>query len=317
MNIKTSFGFLSLLFLLSYVHAQEFLVAAGSSSGTYKQFLQQIQATIPDIIPFKEVDSHGAVENLDHLVNNECSAAFMHADVIFFRGQAENMSKYKTLLALFKEEVHFLALSTSKRFTTNISGGTSLFGRTIGSTETKIPVVFKSIEDLKGYNIGAAGGGYITARVIQNASRIPYNVIQYDKGDQVMAALNTGQIDAAVFVGGAPLPNLKDLGREYKLIPIPSIVADSMRQIYKPTSITYNKMSPTSVPTIAADCLFISKEYKTPKIVAQLKAFREAFYSHLDELKETPGNHRKWQEVMPDEKGTWPWLELNDVTVKK
>jgi TRAP-type uncharacterized transport system substrate-binding protein len=78
------------------------MVADGSSSGTYAQFLKEIIAATGDSgITFQEVPSNGAIENLDKLVNNKVMGAFMHSDVIYFRSQAEKLDKFKTLLALF------------------------------------------------------------------------------------------------------------------------------------------------------------------------------------------------------------------------
>ena len=294
----------------SIVHAQtpaptapEFLVADGSSSGTYAQFLKEISAYTADVVTFKEVPSSGAVENLDLLINNKASGAFMHSDVIQFRSQTTDLSKFKTLIALFSEEVHFLALAQSKRTT----GGTLGFNKQV--------VTIRDVEDLKGLRVGAAGGGYVTAQVINLQAQLHYDIIQYAKGADVLDALNRGEIDAAVFVGGAPLPNLVDLGPQYKFLPIPDRDVQLLKSVYHPATITYNKMSATSVNTVAADCLFIAREYtKTPRLIALLRSFRDTFYAHLGELQETPGLHPKWKEVSADNHGKWPYMDLGAPT---
>jgi hypothetical protein len=61
---------------------------------------------------------------------------------------------------------------------------------------------------------------------------------------------------------------------------------------------------------MAADCLFVAKEYLTPRFRNAEKDIRAKFYQVLDELKETPGNHPKWQEVDPAYHGKWTWMEL-------
>lgn len=277
------------------------LVANGSSSGTYEQFLKEIEAAIPDSgIVFKRVPSSGAIENLDKLINNEVSAAFLHSDVIYFRSKAEAGldQRYKTLLPLFNEDVHFLTLTESKRKT----GGTFGYGAK--------PVVFRDVSDLAGYKVGAAGGGYVTSQVIRLQGEINYQVVQFNSGKELLEALNAGTVDAVEFTGAAPLTILKDLGPQYRLLPIPSQTIDKLKAVYKPSNVTYNKMSPNGVPTVAAQCLFVAKVYKTPRMVNQLATFRNAFYAHLDELKETPGNHKKWQDVSVDDHGPWPYLEL-------
>jgi hypothetical protein len=146
--------------LVNIGFAQEFLVADGSSSGTYQLFLKQIIESTPDSgITFKEVPSSGAIENLDKLINNEVMGAFMHSDVLFHRSKAESGldEKYRTLLALFPEDVHFVAWRNSLKTT----GGVAGFGAK--------PVIIQDIVELSNQRgvVGAAGGGFITANVIK------------------------------------------------------------------------------------------------------------------------------------------------------
>lgn len=295
---------LSVLFLNLMVMGQEFLIADGSSSGTYKQFLKEIVAATPESgLIFKEIPSSGAVENLGLLIDNKVMGAFMHSDVIAHRAKNEQTAqldtKFKTLLALFPEDVHFLSLAESKRKT----GGTFGYGAK--------PIVIKTIDDLGGLNVGAAGGGWITANMVKLLSDIPYKILPtYNSGAEVLKALENGEIDAAVFVGASPLPNLENLGPQYKILGISGNTADKLKIQYRASSVTYTRMSPNPVPTVAAQCLFISKVYKSKKMVDILTNFRNGFNSKLDEIKETPGNHKKWQDVDSENRGPWSYMEL-------
>jgi TRAP-type uncharacterized transport system substrate-binding protein len=168
--------------------------------------------------------------------------------------------------------------------------------------------VLESLADLEGFPVGAAGGGFITANVIRLQSEVAYTVVRFESGKDVLAALDDGKIAAAIFVGAAPLPNLKDLGSEYKVLTIGETAADKLKSVYRRTTVSYPKMNPSPVPTVAAECLMVTREYKTPKFVQTLKDFRECFYAHLDELKETPGTHRAWQKVESSNHGKWTWL---------
>jgi TRAP-type uncharacterized transport system substrate-binding protein len=303
-SIALLFVVLFTLFGCTHAHAepQKFLLSDGSSSGTYAAFLAEIQSVTGDIVTFVEIPSSGAVENIDNLLNNKVSGAFAHSDVLQFKAQARDLSQYKTLLSLFKEEVHFIALTTSKRVTGSHFG----FG---GHT-----AVISTLDDLRGCKVGAAGGGFITVQVIKALTGTDYEVVQYDNGKAVLAALANGDIDAAEFTGGAPLPNLVDLGPDYKLLSIPDHDMGPLSQVYSPATLTYSKMSPTAVQTVAADCLFVAREYKkTPRLIQLLKDVRTAFYAHLGELQETPGAHPKWQEVDPKNHGKWAWMDLGDV----
>lgn len=267
--------------------------------------MDELQPFMVDAINFKKYPkSTGAVQNLDLLVTNQVQGAFMHSDVIEFRKRGgKDMSKFKTLLALHMEEVHLLALQDSLRKVKDRSSWNPM--------ATK-PVVFNTLDDLGSYKVGAAGGGYITAQVIKALTLVPYEIIQFQSGKDVIAALDKGDVDCALFVGGAPLPNIKDLGPQYKLLSIGDTRKTQLEVVYRPTSITYPKMNPEAVQTVAADCLFVTQDYKSPRYRNALKLLRKRFYTVLEELKETPGNHPKWQEVDPNNHGKWPWLELEN-----
>lgn len=281
-----------------------FIVADGSSSGTYKAMFKQMTSFCnadTTGLAVSELESHGAVENLAKLIDNEANGAFLHSDVIFYRNQSEKLEqRVQTLLALYPEEVHVLALRNSKAQTEGKFGG---FG--------KKPIDFDFLGDLKGRHVGAAGGGVITATVINNKADLNLSVDEFANGDEALAALNSGAVDAVFYVGGAPLPNIAKLdGGQYKLLAINDSLLPRLQDVYKTARITYTKLSKDQITTVAADALFVTKNYKTPKMVAALAKFRECFYAHLEEMKETTGLHPKWQLVDPANQGKWTWFEL-------
>jgi TRAP-type uncharacterized transport system substrate-binding protein len=283
-------------------NAVTILIADGSTSHTYETIISQLKPFVQDSVTLQEVPSTGAVQNLDLLINNKVQLAMLHNDVYEFRSKSNPaiLDKYKTVLKLYSEEVHFVALKTSKRMV-----GASFFSK-------GTPMVLNTIEDLKDLNVGAAGGGAISAQVIKLETDIPYHFIEYKKGDDVLAALNNGDIDAAVFVGGAPLTNLENLGPDYQILSIPSTDVDKLKQVYHAASVTYTNMRPDSVDTVAADCVLIGRVYKTPKFINALATLRAAVDTKLTEIQETTGSHPKWQEVQPssDNHGTLPWMDL-------
>ncbi len=277
-------------------------IADGSTSKTYEKIIGQLKPFVADTVTLQEVPSTGAVQNLDLLINNKVQLALLHNDVYEFRSKSNPaiLDKYKTVLCLYSEEVHFVALKTSKRL---VGGGYFSKGT---------PVVLNSIEDLKDLNVGAAGGGAISAQVIKLETDIPYHFTEYKNGDAVMAALNSGEIDAAVYVGGAPLANLENLGPEYQILTIPSNDVDKLKQVYHSANVTYTNMRPDSVATVAADCVLVGRVYKTPKFVNALASLRSAVDAKLTEIQETTGSHPKWQEVQPSSQnhGVLPWMDL-------
>lgn len=292
---------LTLLFALP-ASAQDvrLLVSNGSTTGTYKLFTGVIQKNCNDTIPLVDVDSSGAVENLSKLTENEANAAFMHEDVILWRGMSEPSLKtsLRTLLVLWPEDVHFIV--KNQPFVTD-SGH---FG--IGRKERNL----QTLTDLEGLKVGAAGGGYVSAQRIRYVGEVKYEVAQYDSGKMVLEALGKGEIAAAVFVGAAPLPNIATLGHDYRILQIGEGVREKLTKVgYHTATVTYTKMNVGAVTTVAANALLVAQQYKSAKWLGALAKFRQCFREHLDEIRETPGMHKAWKKVEPDKVSEWPMYE--------
>lgn len=284
----------------------QLLVADSSSSGTYKSMLSEIK-DVCESENFHIADtpqSGGAVENLDALNSNKVSAAFMHSDVIYSAAMADpSYRNLKTLVALYPEEIHVLTLRNS---VTKPVGLSSYFSK---------PIQFNRLSDFQGWNVGAAGGGVITARILTGQGGGGFKVIPYGSGGDVLKALQAGEVQAAIFVGGAPLPNLSNLSADvYKLVPVDDTIASKLTGVYRPAKVNYTNLQSGSVNTLAPQALLVTRKYTIARLVAPQAAFRECFYKNLDEMKETPGKHPKWQLVDPQDHGVWEWYELPATT---
>src|SRR5262249_37186952 len=152
-----------------------------------KQLMQFCDASQVNIQVSTDIKG-GATDNLAALKDNEVSAAFLHSDVIYAFGQGDpDYQNYYTLAALYPEEIHVVALRNSGKKT----GGH--FG--IGQTD----VVFNSLGDLRGYTVGAAGGSAVTAKILGGQGDGGFQVHAFDTGAEVIPALDSGQIQAAIF----------------------------------------------------------------------------------------------------------------------
>lgn len=294
---------LAMLATLGVAHAQQLKVATGSASGTYSRMFKELSTQCSQTgLTLVEQNTSGSVENINLLTGNQVNAALVQTDVLFFRARNEDLGNVKTLLAFHPEEVHFVALANKK------VGGRLGFGGN--------PLV--SVEQLEGLKVGAAGGSYVTAQVIRLQSEIAFTVVQFDTGDNVLAALNSGDVDVAVFVGGAPLGNIQALGASHRLLTFSERTQSKLKQVYQPARVSYAKLNGgNAVQTVATDAVLVSREYRTEKYVNGLASLRSCFYKTLDELKETTGTHPKWQAVNPENKGKWSWYTLPDVSNKR
>jgi TRAP-type uncharacterized transport system substrate-binding protein len=282
-----------------------FKVAEGSVSGTYGAMFAEIQeACSTPQLPLEKIDGvTDAVSNLNAVVNSQANAGFVRSDVIFFRGMGEDLSSIKTLFSLWPEEVHIVALKTTS---------VTKPGKYFGSNVTQVEL--QSFGDLNGMKIGAAGGNVITGQVLCSQAGVQCEIVQFDDGKQVFAALDSGAVQAAVFTAGQPLANISGLSAaNHKLLPILDIHAEKLKGVYRPARLYYPKLATGSIPTVAADALFVTRTYRTQEKIRQLGELRQCFYTKLDELKDN-GRNPKWQQVDSNNPGKWAWYELPSAT---
>lgn len=283
------------------------VVADDSSSGTYKKMLGEIIGVCgSDEFSIQEAKgvTGGAPGNLDALINNQAQAAFLHSDVFFANSQADpTYKRFQTLVALYPEPIHVLVLRESK----TKKQGTFSFGT----------VDFNNLSELRGFNVGAAGGGVYTARILKGQGDAGFNVSQYNSGKDVIAALDNGDVAAALFVGAAPLPNIATLDKsKYKLIPIDEAIASKVKGVYRQVTLNYAGLTNGPIQTMAPIATLLTRKFSTPRKVAAQKHLRECFYKHLDELKDNGSPN--WQQVEANDRGVLDWYEIPTITnVKK
>lgn len=285
-------------------------VADDSSSGTYKKMLGEVIgvcSTESFSIAEAQGVSGGAVGNLQALVDNKAQAAFMHSDVYQYNAQSDpTYNRFQTLVALYPEPIHVLALKQSKS-TRTVSSTT--FGITTGSQQ--VPVNFNSLSDIDGFKVGAAGGGWVTVRVLKGADA-KFTPVEYPGGADVIKALDNGEIAAAIFVGAAPLPNLEKLDRsKYKILPIGEAIANRLANAYRTATVNYPGMTSGPVKTLAPLATLMTRKYSTPEKIAAQRHLRECIYKNLPALQDNASPN--WQSVDVNDHGiaTMPWLDLS------
>lgn len=278
--------------------AQTLKVATGSAKLTYSTMFKEMVQHCGNTLPLVEVNSNGSMDNVDKLVGNEVNAGFVQSDVLWLRARTEELGNVKTLLALHNEQVHIIAPVKSGLKSGGVLG--------VGGNE----VVINDITGLANQRVAATGGSAVTAKVIRLQSEIPFTVVEYASNDAVIAAVAKGEAAAAIVVGGQPLPLVRGLSKDFKLLAIPPAVQERLKGVYRTTRLNYSNLNAAGVPTVATDALLVTREYKTERMVGALASFRGCVLGKVDELKETTGTHPAWQAVDAANRGKWAWLEL-------
>lgn len=281
---------LLVLSLLPAAQAATFLnVATGSPTGTYSAMFKNIGVQCTQSAYLKERGTSGSLENVDLLLSNQVSLAFVQSDVLKAKQQIDQdarVDNIKALLPLHNEEVHLFAKPAVVK--KNIFGKTTTTGVT-------------TFNDLKGKRVAAWGGSLITAKVLSAKLSVPYTILSVKDRDAAFAALNAGQADAVLAVVGQPATWVKDLSG-VNLVPVPYTAA--LSGLYSSAKLLYANMGADSVPTVAVQSVLVTRDFKTADKKKILLDYQKCAIAHLVNLQEDEGMHPKWQEVTFK---TWPW----------
>src|SRR5919106_1456823 len=176
---------------------------SGGVTGTYVRIAADLADALDDgyelrILP---IIGKGSVRNIeDLLLLRGIDVAIVQSDVLDFYKRAELVANIEQKIAyitkLYNEEVHLLARSE-----------------------------YATIDDLAGkrVNFGTKGSGtFMTAGIVFEDLRIDVDVSSHPE-PIALEKLRDGELDALVFVGGQPLPLIKEVGREdrFRLLSIP------------------------------------------------------------------------------------------------
>lgn len=283
--------------MASAAQAQTVRLASGSPKGTYSTQVKEMVSVCGDKLPIVEVNTGGSMENIDKIVGNEVTAGYTQSDALWLRARTEELGNIKTLLAMHPEQVHVLVKAG-----TRTSGGIMGFGAK--------DATFRDWSNLAGKTVAASGGSAVTARIIRLQSEIPFNVVEYPSNDAALAAMSKDMADAAVLVGGAPLPSVKALNAAFRLLPASEATISKLKGVYKPARLTYSNLNAAGINTVSTDALLVTRTYSSQKMQIALGAFRSCVLRNVDEIKDTAGTHPSWQKVDPANHGVWPWYDL-------
>jgi TRAP-type uncharacterized transport system substrate-binding protein len=293
------------LLAVTSVQAQQVKVATGGSKGTYHALFANIAEKCGEQMAMVEVPTDGSITNLDKLAGKEVGAAFMQTDVLFASAQGRDLGNIKTLVAFNKESVHVIAGTAS---------GLRTSGNMVGMG--KEDIVFSTAEDLSGYKIAAAGGSVVTAQLIKLQGQINWSVVPVADNDAALAAVKAGQVQAAVLVGGQPMPIVKSLTGGVKLLPFKPTTVELLKTVYTPQKLSYTKLSTNAVSSIATDALLVTRTVNTPERLTALSNLRACISKNVPEWQDADGAHPAWSEVDLNNKGKWAYYDLPAATIK-
>ena len=266
---------LVLIICLHTSMAWAFTIATGPSDGSYSQIAHDIKNVAEkEGIDIQVMQTKGSLENIHLLGTGKVDMAIVQLDALRFVSEVLKQQKgldlfdsIKVILNLYPEEIHVLSNK--------------------GDIQT-----FYQLEG-KRVSVGTEGGGTaITAAVLLAVYDIKAT-ISFDTFDDAIKKMEQGNLDAVMFVGGAPLPFIGKLDSKVHFVRLPANPA--LEQIYLRTSVGKSQYSWAAADTetyaVPASIMGLDKQNENHGI--QMQKLVLAILNSAEYLR--TNGHPKWK----------------------
>jgi len=267
-----------ILVLIIWLHASmawAFTIATGPNDGTYFQIAQDIKnLAAKDGVELQVTPTKGSIENIRLLGSGQTDLAIVQLDALRFAVDVlkelkglDLFEKIKVVLNLYPEEIHVL-------------------------TNKKDIQTFYHLEG-KRVSVGTEGGGSaLSAAVLFSIYDINATTSFDSFADGIKKVLD-GALDAVIFVGGAPVPFIDNLGGKLHFVRLPANPA--LEQIYFRTRLTkvqYN-WSQADTETYAVPASILGVDRRDEYYSGQMQQLVLSILNGREYLEKN--GHAKWK----------------------
>ncbi len=264
-----------LVALLIHGQALALTIATGSAEGTYFKIAQDIKPIAEkEGIPLEVIQTNGSFDNINLLAAGKVDLAILQLDVLRFVTEIMRketglnvLQEAKVVLNLYPEEIHIIA---------------------------KNPAI-KTVKDLQGKKVAVGpekSGSALTAEVLLAGFDLHIDRV-FEAPEEAIKRIAAGNLDALIFVGGAPVPAFRNLDNGFHFVTIP---ADSgLEQIYPKKKIPASVYSwAGEVDTHAVLSVIMTRNREDPDYAATLQKLVLAILANKENL--DANGHPKWKD---------------------
>ncbi|MET0502294.1 MAG: TAXI family TRAP transporter solute-binding subunit [Candidatus Binatia bacterium] len=263
----------ALVFILYTDIGLALTIATGPSDGTYIQIARDIQrVSQKDGVKLDILPSKGSFENMILLGDMKIDLAIAQIDALGFFAKmmkpqgVDVFQSIRVVLNLYPEEIHVLTNNPSINSFFQLVGKRVSFGP-------------------------KDGGSALTGEVLLDTYGIKLDKLYIDPKD-ALEQLKQKQLDAMVFVGGAPVPLFKNLGSGFRFVDLPR--DQSLDQTYSRKALDrtlYDWTIPTETYTVSS--VLMGRDTKDQLYAQNIQKLILSILSNQTQLK-TSG-HEKWK----------------------
>jgi len=266
---------LALILCLLAQAAWAFTVATGPNDGSYFQIAQDIKNVAgKEQIDIQVMPTKGSIENIQLLGAGKVDLAIVQLDALRFVSDVLKKQKdfdlfdsIKVIMNLYPEEIHVLTNNNDIQTFYQLDG--------------------------KRISVGTEfGGTAITAAVLLGVYDLNAQV-SFDNFDDAMKKMEQGNLDAVMFVGGAPVPFIGKLDSKVHLVRLPANPA--LEEIYLRTSVGKSQYSWAAgdTETYAVPASIMGLDKRDKNYATQMQHLVLAILNSADYLR--ANGHPKWK----------------------
>lgn len=248
-------------------------IATGPSDGTYIQIARDMQrVSQKDGIKLEILPTKGSFENMILLGDMKVDLAIAQIDALGFFAKVmkpqgvDVFESLRVILNLYPEEIHVLTHNSSINSFFQLVGKRVSFGP-------------------------KDSGSALTGEVLLDTYGIKLDKLYLDPSD-ALERLKQKQLDAMVFVGGAPVPLFKNLGSGFRFVDLPR--NESLEKTYTRKTLDrnlYDWTIPTETYTVAS--VLMGRDTKDQLYAQNIQKLILSVLTNQVQLKAT--GHEKWK----------------------
>jgi len=255
--------------------ASAFTIATGPTDGSYFQIAQDIKnVAAKDGVDLQVMATKGSLENIQLLGTGKVDLAIVQLDALRFVSDVLKQTKgldlfdsIKVVLNLYPEEIHVLSNKNDIQTFYQLEG--------------------------KRVSVGTEGGGTaVTAGVLFTVYDINATV-SFEPFEDAVKKMEQGNLDAVVFVGGAPVPFIGKLDSKFHFVRLPANPA--LEQIYLRTKLGKSQYgwAQSDTETYAVPAAILGLDKKDEQYASQMQRLVLSILNSADYLR--ANGHPKWK----------------------
>jgi len=265
---------LTLLMFLFCQPALALTIATGTPEGTYYQIAQDIkQIAEKEGIHVEIIQTNGSFDNINLLGLEKVDLAILQLDVLKVTSDAMQakagfnvLKEIKVILNLYFEEIHVITKNDGIR----------------------------SLSQLEGKKVAVGperSGSALTAEVLLTAYDLRVEKF-FDAPNDALQKLERGELDALIFVGGAPVPAFEKLDPSFRFVRLPS--NPILEQLYQRKKIDKGVYPwAGEVETFAVPSAIMTRDRRDSEYVTLIERLLLTILSNKEKLDAI--GHPKWK----------------------